>query len=76
MGETKLELFGIAELAARWGIKKQGAAKRAEKMSKPQRLHCGPVWTLEQVEEFEKNYSGRTRGKMSSGATSDSGSSQ
>jgi hypothetical protein len=54
MEANELELYGVSELAARWGITRQGAAKFARNnLSLPKELACGPVWTGDQVREYE-----------------------
>jgi hypothetical protein len=56
MEATELDLYGVAELARRWGISKQGAAKLAKQMTEPKRLSCGPIWTGDQVAAYEKKH--------------------
>lgn len=48
------ELYGVAELAKRWGVTKQAVSKATRRMPEPANLSCGRVWTLDQVLEFEQ----------------------
>lgn len=49
-----MELYGIAELAKRWGVTKQGASKVAARMTAPKVLACGRIWHLDQILAYEK----------------------
>jgi hypothetical protein len=55
MEAHELDLYGVGELAARWGITRQGAAKLARKnLTPPKELACGPIWTGDQVKAYEE----------------------
>lgn len=53
-----MEVLGVAELANRWGVKKQRADQIATKyLPKPWRhLAMGRTWTEFQVKEFERTW--------------------
>lgn len=57
-----LRVFGVAELAERWGVKKQRADQIASKyLPAPWRtLKMGRTWTEFQVREFEQNWVRKT----------------
>lgn len=56
----ELKLLGIGELAERWNVTRQRAGQitdaymKSSKLASPQRLKCGPIWTEQQIEAFEK----------------------
>jgi hypothetical protein len=58
MDEQELRLYGVAELAERWGVTKQRASELASRMDEPFRLACGRIWTNWQVLAYERE-SGR-----------------
>lgn len=60
MEAHELELYGIAELAARWSVTKQAASKFARRMTAPKVLACGRIWTGDQVRAFEKTWTRKT----------------
>jgi hypothetical protein len=60
MEAHELELYGVAELAARWGITKQAASKVASRIPGPKVLACGRIWTGDQIREHEKSWTRRT----------------
>lgn len=60
MEAHELELYGIAELAKRWGVKKQRADTLSKRMTAPKVLACGRIWTGDQVRAFEKTWTRKT----------------
>lgn len=57
-----LEVYGVAELADRWGVTKQRVDQIASKwMGNPwRRMKMGRVWTLAQVQAFEEQWARKT----------------
>jgi hypothetical protein len=56
-----LTLYGISELAERWGVSKQRADEIATKrLPKPMVLKMGRIWTEPQVKNFEKGWVRKT----------------
>jgi hypothetical protein len=52
----KIELFGVREAAEFFGLTKQALFQRRKDplFPKPEaQLHCGPVWTREQLESYQ-----------------------
>jgi hypothetical protein len=62
----KPELYGVSELAERWGISRQRAFQITTdqvargRLGPPAELKCGRVWTLRQIQEFEAKRSRET----------------
>jgi hypothetical protein len=56
-----LTLYGISELAERWGVSKQRADEIATKrLPAPIKLMMGRIWTEPQVQNFEKTWVRKT----------------
>lgn len=56
------ELYGVSELAARWGVSRQRADQIVTKqvarsrLGPPAELKCGRVWTADQILKFEQHW--------------------
>lgn len=56
------ELYGVAELAARWKVSRQRASEitfnavERGRLGPPAELKCGRVWTHRQIHEFETKW--------------------
>jgi hypothetical protein len=57
-----MQVFGLAELADRWGVTKQRADELATgRLGQPWRvLRMGRMWTKDQVEDFEAGWVRKT----------------
>lgn len=57
-----MQVYGVAELAERWGVKKQRADQIATKyLAEPWRSpKMGRLWTEFQVQEFERDWARQT----------------
>lgn len=60
------ELYGVTELAVRWGVSRQRASEltydqvSARRLGPPAELRCGRVWTARQIKAFEAKWTRET----------------
>lgn len=56
------QLYGVSELAERWGTSRQRASEITTdqvsrgRLGPPADLKCGRVWTARQIREFEEKW--------------------